>query len=167
MSKGSKEALTVLLITVLIFNQFSICKKFWKAETKTFPTIPSNVMYVKGVESYFEFWPLWHASTYIALADMVGKVLVSAFQNVFRIENHLNIKKVMIKSVKASFDPFDMLWVKVLWALTGYFGGARGHFIQSTLSTLSTWVRWVTLLYIQYCVKTTNTTFDPFDMSNN
>ena len=72
--EGVKEALTVLLITFLIFNGFSICKKFWKAETKTFPTIPSNAMYVKGVESYFDFQPLWHVSTYIALDGMVGKV---------------------------------------------------------------------------------------------
>ena len=40
MSKGSKEYVmlrqgtyTFLLITFLIFNQFSICKKFWKVET--------------------------------------------------------------------------------------------------------------------------------------
>ena len=40
MSKGSKDYVmlkqgtyTFLLITFLIFNQFSICKKFWKAET--------------------------------------------------------------------------------------------------------------------------------------
>ena len=65
-------------------------------------------MYVKGVESYFDFGPLRHALTYIALDGMVGKVLVSAFQNFFQIENQLNIKKVMIKTVKASFDPFDM-----------------------------------------------------------
>ena len=65
-------------------------------------------MYVKGVESYFDFWPLQHALTYIALDGMVGKVLVSAFQNFFWIENRLNIKKVMIKTNKASFDPFDM-----------------------------------------------------------
>ena len=30
------------------------------------------------------------------------------FENFFRIENHLNIKKIMSKTVKASFDPFDM-----------------------------------------------------------
>ena len=39
---------------------------------------------------------------------MVGKVSVSAFKNFFRIENQLNIKKVMSKNVKASFYPFDM-----------------------------------------------------------
>ena len=37
-----------LLITFLIFNGFSIRKKFWKAETETFPTIPSTAMYVKA-----------------------------------------------------------------------------------------------------------------------
>ena len=34
----------------------------------------SNAMYVEGVESYFDFWPLRDASTYIALDGMVGKV---------------------------------------------------------------------------------------------
>ena len=40
MLKGSKDYVmlkqgtyTFLLITFLIFNRFSICKKFWKAET--------------------------------------------------------------------------------------------------------------------------------------
>ena len=62
MSKGSKDYVmlkqgtyTILLITFLIFNRFSIHKKFWKAGNKTFPTIPPNAMYVKGVESYFDF----------------------------------------------------------------------------------------------------------------
>ena len=36
--------------------------------------IPPNAMYVKGVESYFDFQPLQHASIYIALDGMVGKV---------------------------------------------------------------------------------------------
>ena len=115
MLKGLKEALTVLIvthvthvkrverlcymlkqgtdtflfITFLIFNRFSICKKFWKAETQTFPTIPSNAMYVEGIKSYYDFRPLRHASRYIALA----------FQNFLRIENRLNIKKVMSKNV--------------------------------------------------------------------
>ena len=134
MSKGSKEALTVLIVTHVTHVkrvESSVCgfflrvhnifthnflniqrifnpKKFWKAESETFPTIPFNAMYVERVESYFDFQPLWHASTYIALAGMVGKVSVSAFQNFFRIENLLNIKKVMSKTVKASFYPFDM-----------------------------------------------------------
>ena len=65
-------------------------------------------MYVERVESYFDFRPLQHVLTYIVLDGMVGKVWVSAFQNFLRIENPLNIKKVMSKTVKASFDPFDM-----------------------------------------------------------
>ena len=52
MSKMSKikkkHTYTFLLITSLIFNGFSIPKKFWKAETEGFSTIPSNPMYVKA-----------------------------------------------------------------------------------------------------------------------
>ena len=65
MLKGSKDYVmlkkrtyTFLLITSLLFNGFSIRKKFWKAETLTLPTISSNAMYVKGVKSYFDFRPL-------------------------------------------------------------------------------------------------------------
>ena len=36
---GKEHTHTSLLITFLIFNRFSIRKKFWKAETKSFPTI--------------------------------------------------------------------------------------------------------------------------------
>ena len=43
-SKMRKEHTdTFMLITFLIFNQFSIRKKFWKAET-----IPSNTVYIKA-----------------------------------------------------------------------------------------------------------------------
>ena len=37
----TKHIHTFLLITFLIFNRFSIHKKFWKAETQGFSTIPS------------------------------------------------------------------------------------------------------------------------------
>ena len=37
----TKHIHTFLPITFLIFNWFSICKKFWKADTKGFSTIPS------------------------------------------------------------------------------------------------------------------------------
>ena len=49
MSKMGKEHThTFWLITSLILNGFSIRKKFWKAETESFPTIPSNLMYVEA-----------------------------------------------------------------------------------------------------------------------
>ena len=38
---NTKHTHTFLLITFLIFNGFSIRKKFWKAETQGFSTIPS------------------------------------------------------------------------------------------------------------------------------
>ena len=37
----TKHIHTFLPITFLIFNRFSICKKFWKAKTEGFSTIPS------------------------------------------------------------------------------------------------------------------------------
>ena len=49
MSKMGKEHThTFWLITSLILNGFSIRKKFWKAKTESFPTIPSNLMYVEA-----------------------------------------------------------------------------------------------------------------------
>ena len=34
--------------TFWLITSFSIRKKFWKAETESFPTIPSNPMYVEA-----------------------------------------------------------------------------------------------------------------------
>ena len=49
MSKMGKEHThTFSLITSLILNGFSIRKKFWKAETESFSTIPSNPMYIEA-----------------------------------------------------------------------------------------------------------------------
>ena len=47
--------------------------------------------------SYFEL--LLTPPAYIVFDGMVGKPLVSAFQNFLQIENALNIKKVMSKDV--------------------------------------------------------------------
>ena len=47
---GKEHTHTFWLITSLILHGFSIRKKFWKAETESFPTIPSNSMYVEDVE---------------------------------------------------------------------------------------------------------------------
>ena len=40
------------LITSLIFNGFSIRKKFWKAETQGFPTIAFTVCHVKSMGAF-------------------------------------------------------------------------------------------------------------------
>ena len=45
---GKRTYTHILLITFLIFNGFSIRKKFWKAETQSFSTIPSNTVYIKA-----------------------------------------------------------------------------------------------------------------------
>ena len=41
---GKEHTHTFWLITSLILNGFSIRKKFWKAETESFPTIPSCII---------------------------------------------------------------------------------------------------------------------------
>ena len=45
---GKEHTHTFWLITSLKLNGFSIRKKFWKAETEGFLTIPSNSMYVEA-----------------------------------------------------------------------------------------------------------------------
>ena len=47
---GKEHTHTFWLITSLILNGFSIRKKFWKAETESFPTILSNLCMSKHVE---------------------------------------------------------------------------------------------------------------------
>ena len=49
----TKHIHTFLPITFLIFNQFSIHKKFWKAETEGFSTIPSNTICVNTVDTNY------------------------------------------------------------------------------------------------------------------
>ena len=61
---------------------------------------------------------LRHASTYIGFDGMVGKHLVSAFQNFFQIENPLSIKEVMSQNVcVCSFPIFDIFNVHSITAL--------------------------------------------------
>ena len=52
----TKHIHTFLPITFLLFNRFSICKKFWKAETESFSTIPSNTIYVDTVDTRHKYF---------------------------------------------------------------------------------------------------------------
>ena len=54
---GKEHTHTFWLITSLILNGFSIRKKFWKAETQGFSTIPSNTVYI---EDYHDLRRLRH-----------------------------------------------------------------------------------------------------------
>ena len=117
MSKMGKEHTdTFWLITSLILNGFSIRKKFWKAETESFPTIPSNTVYIKACRRCQRCLShLRHGSTYIGSDGMVGKLSVSAFQNFFRIENPLIIKEVISQNVSVcSFPIFDIRSITAL-----------------------------------------------------
>ena len=66
------------------------------------------------VEDYL--WHLQYALVYTVFDGMVGKFLVSAFQNILRIENQLNIKKVISKDVcVCSFPHLRHLWQTLLY----------------------------------------------------
>ena len=72
MSKMEKEHThTSLLITFLIFNGFSICKKFWKAETIKDHQILCILKHVEDVKDNLPH--LQHALTYIGFDGIVGK----------------------------------------------------------------------------------------------
>ena len=53
---NTKHLYTFLPITFLIFNRFSIRKKFWKAKTVSFSTIPSNTIYMDTVNTRHKYF---------------------------------------------------------------------------------------------------------------
>ena len=53
---NKKHIHTFLPVTFLIFNRFSVRKKFWKAETQSFSTLPLNVMYVDTVNTGHKYF---------------------------------------------------------------------------------------------------------------
>ena len=59
---NTKHIYTFLPITFLIFNRFSISKKFWKAETRCFSTIPSilymSTLSILGISISNAFLPI-------------------------------------------------------------------------------------------------------------
>ena len=64
MSKVSKEYTHIFTYNFLNI-QWTL--NLQKVLEKFFPTIPSNAIYVGGVEGYFDIQNLQHASTYIVL----------------------------------------------------------------------------------------------------
>ena len=165
MLKGSKEALTVLIVTHV--THVKKVKRAHDIFTHNF----LNIQLIFNLKKVLKSWDLdlsnYTTQCYVCQSMLKGskveitfdpfnihsigwKGLSLSFTKLFWIENQLNIKKVMSKNVMSHYSMF--------WR-------GQNHFIKSTLLTLLTWVRWVTFLCIQHCVKATNTTFDPFNMS--
>ena len=68
--------------------------------------------------SRYDLRHLQHALIYTVFDGMVGKPLVSAFQNFFQIENPLSIKEVMSQNVCAcSFPVFDIFDIRSITLL--------------------------------------------------
>ena len=114
MSKMGKEHThTFWLITSLILNGFSIRKSFGKLRLRAFLCMSKHV---EDVEDYLRH--LQHALIYTVFDGMVGKLLLSAFQNFFRIKNPLSIKEVMSQNVcVCSFPIFDIFDIHSITAL--------------------------------------------------
>ena len=75
-------------------------------------------MYVEDVNDRSNLRHLQNASTYIGFDGMVEKLLGSALQNFFRIENPLSIKEVMSQNVcVCSFPIFDISDINSITAL--------------------------------------------------
>ena len=117
MSKMGKEHThTFWLITSLILNGFSIRKKFWKAETESFPTIPSNPMYVEACRRCRRWEKNIQTHFYHTFLNMVS------FEcNPMYVKDRSNTPKgcnaMYVEDVKDGkrtythiFNIFDMLW---------------------------------------------------------
>ena len=124
-----------LPITFLIFNGFSIQKKFWLSN-HTIKSYMSIVLTVSTLPVHYciEILRLVSTvSTYIEFG-VVGKPWFSAFQNFFRIEKRLNIKKVMGRNMCTC--------VCILYQLYRHniaFEPLKHDVLWSLVSTVSTW----------------------------
>ena len=106
MLKGSKEALAFLLITFLIFNWFFNPKKVlesWDLDLSNH-TIQCYVCR-RGQKLFWLSTPSTCFDIH-SIGWYCWKGLSLSFLKLFRIENQLNIKKVMSKNAKASFCIF-------------------------------------------------------------
>ena len=85
-------------------------KSFWKLKLRAFQPYHQILCILKPVEDVEDYLRhLRHALIYTVFDGMVGKPLVSAFQNFFRIENPLSIKEVMSQNMcVCSFPIFDI-----------------------------------------------------------
>ena len=107
MSKMGKEHThTFWLIISLILNGFSIRKKFWKAETESFPTIPSNPMYVKAMSKMSKIDQIHLRAVMLCMSKMskMGKEHTHTFWLIISlILNGFSIRKKFWKAETESF----------------------------------------------------------------
>ena len=100
---NTKHIHTFLPITFLIFNQFSIRKKFWKAETEDFSTIPSNTIYVDTVDT--RQGSLMHSMLCVStLLIQNTSTHFSLFPITFLIFNRFSIRKKFWKAETKGFS---------------------------------------------------------------
>ena len=110
---GKEHTHTFWLITSLILNGFSIRKKFWKAETESFPTIPSNFMYVEDVEDRSNTHKGCNAM-YVEDVEDGKRTYTHILAHNFLILNGFSIRKKFWKAETKSFPtiPSNSMYVE-------------------------------------------------------
>ena len=109
---NTKHIHTFLLITFLIFNGFSIHKKFWKAETQGFSTILS-ILYILTL-SIQNKESLMHSMLSMSTLSIQNTSTHSCFFITFLIFNGFSIRK---KFWKAETQGFSTI-LSILYILT-------------------------------------------------
>ena len=96
MSKMGKEHThTFLLITFLIFNPFSICKKFWKAETKAFQPYHQILCILKHVKDVKDRSNTPKGCNAMYVEDGKGTYTCIFAHNFLNIRPIFNLQKVL------------------------------------------------------------------------
>ena len=103
---------TFVLITSLIFNRFSIHKKFWKAETQGFSTIPS-ILYMSTLSTLGISISNAFKAIYVDTVDT--KHIHTFLPITFLIFNGFSIRKKFWKAETQGFSTISsMLYMSIL-----------------------------------------------------
>ena len=152
----SKHIHTFQPITFLIFNKFSICKKFWKAEFQGFSTIPSIlymlILSIQDKDLYcIQCYLYWHCRY-----KTHPHIPVHNFLNIQWI---FNLQKLLESWDSGLFNhTINTIYVDTV-------DTKQGSLMHSMLSmlTLSIQFSHITVLCTRCCVRATNTSVNSVD----
>ena len=124
-----------LPITFLIFNRFSICKKFWKAETEGFSTIPS-ILYMSTLSYRTRISNAFNA-IYVDTVDT--KHIHTFLPTTFLIFNQFSIHKKFCKAETEGFSTIpSLLYMPILLILDISIANAFNAIYVDAVNTFST-----------------------------
>ena len=148
---GKEHTHTFWLITSLILNGFSIWKKFWKAETESFPTIPSiSLLYVKACQRCRRWEKNIQTHFYHTFLNMVSfecNLCVSKMSKMSKIDQ-IHLRAVMLcmsKMLKMGKEHTHTFWLITSLILNGF--SIRKKFWKALSLSLSP----SNLMYVEAC----------------